>query len=81
MTAVTEEILIEGIDLGGAPPCEIIQPGTAVTCGKPAAFRLVYTCSCGRLINFACAPCRVKLTEIGAVHFQGNHAAFPAGEC
>lgn len=78
---ITEEIRIEGIDLDGSPPYEIMWPGKEVVlCGRPAAFRLVYTCSCGRIISFACGSCREKLLMTGTLHYQGNHDAYPAGE-
>ena len=57
MAVATVEWL-EGIDLAGAPPCELLEGAGQVPCGKPSMARISMNCSCGKGGDpFVCKLC------------------------
>lgn len=61
MSTVLEILPLEGTDIDGTPPCDALKP-YPFPCGKPAAFRLNGTCTCGNHgLFFACRPCYEEL--------------------
>lgn len=58
MATVTEIIPIEGVDLEGVPPCEMMTSFIR-RCLKPSMFRIRTVCSCGdKSTLFICIGCR-----------------------
>jgi hypothetical protein len=52
---------LEGIDLEGTIPCQMLKPNP-LPCGKPATSRIHVRCACGNAgFVFTCARCTADL--------------------
>ena len=59
-----EVISLEGIDLEGAPPCEMVKPGRKL-CGAPSVMRVRVSCACGEVrLRFVCAECFKHIGDV-----------------
>lgn len=59
MSTFTEVSPLEGIDLEGSLPCEVVVDPFGRTCGSPGEIRIISSCcSCrGSVSSFFCTPC------------------------